>query len=211
MNYLKFYLDIEQARKLRKSHSESNSTDHFTESLSQQIKAMKVQDSVSEALHKNYTENQKIDNASIQSIFDRVHVAIFKNRIRSTEFFRDHDKLRSGIITRNQFIRGLTLAQDGVQLGASLLTDDEIKQVADYYTDSNGMVHYKDFCHKMENTFNIPELEKNPTLQPVRPEPKMLQTVCAKLSPQEEDRVAELISEVRQYWIDVLVSFFESS
>ena len=139
-----------------------------------------------------------MDNAT-KSLFDRLHVAIFKNRIRTTEFFRDHDKLRSGIITRNQFIRGLTLAQDGVQLGASLLTEDEIQKIADHYSDINHMVHYKEFCNRMENTFNIPNLEKKPTLNPVRPSPKQLQTKLTKLDETEEARLQQLIQEIREY------------
>ena len=31
-----------------------------------------------------------------------IRVVVYKNGIRTTEFFRDHDKLRSGIITENQ-------------------------------------------------------------------------------------------------------------
>merc|ERR1719436_1881563 len=131
-------------------------------------------------------------------IFDRLAIAIFKNRIRTTEFFRDHDKLRSGIITRNQFIRGLTLAQDGVQLGASLLTASEINKIAEYYSDPNGMVRYRKFCDRMENTFNIPDLERRPTQEPTRPDPKQLQTKLANLDPEEENRLQELIREIKQ-------------
>ena len=29
-------------------------------------------------------------------------IVVYKNGIRTTEFFRDHDKLRSGVITENQ-------------------------------------------------------------------------------------------------------------
>ena len=34
---------------------------------------------------------------------------MYKNGIRTTEFFKDHDKLRSGVITENQFVCGLSL------------------------------------------------------------------------------------------------------
>lgn len=39
---------------------------------------------------------------TMENIFDKIKVAVFKNGIRTPEFFRDHDKLRSGIITENQ-------------------------------------------------------------------------------------------------------------
>jgi len=186
VNYLNFYLDIEELRKQRKWWIGG---------------APGVDKQASEAISFNSrhsSHDMKVDK-ELQSLFDRLHVAIFKNRIRTTEFFRDHDKLRSGIITMNQFIRGLTLAQDGVQLGASLLTGEEIKRIANHYSDKNGMVHYKKFCYKMENTFNIPNLEKQPTLNPVRPSPKQLQTKLTKLNPEEESRIQQLIQDIRQY------------
>ena len=41
------------------------------------------------------------------AIIDRIRTAIYKNGGRTTEFFRDHDKLRSGIITENQVSQSL--------------------------------------------------------------------------------------------------------
>lgn len=38
----------------------------------------------------------------MQEIFEKIREAIHKNGIRTTEFFKDHDKLRSGEITENQ-------------------------------------------------------------------------------------------------------------
>ena len=42
-------------------------------------------------------------------------MVVYKNGIRTTEFFRDHDKLRSGVITENQ-VRGTLVAQNVVLL-----------------------------------------------------------------------------------------------
>jgi len=38
----------------------------------------------------------------LQEIFEKIREAIHKNGIRTTEFFKDHDKLRRGEITENQ-------------------------------------------------------------------------------------------------------------
>ena len=38
----------------------------------------------------------------INDVFNKIRIAVHKNGIRTTEFFKDHDKLRSGIITENQ-------------------------------------------------------------------------------------------------------------
>ena len=36
---------------------------------------------------------------TIQQIFDRIRVAVHKNRVRTTEFFKDYDRHKQGIIT----------------------------------------------------------------------------------------------------------------
>ena len=46
---------------------------------------------------------QECNHSLIHSIhLPSIRVVVYKNGIRTTEFFRDHDKLRSGIITENQ-------------------------------------------------------------------------------------------------------------
>lgn len=39
---------------------------------------------------------------SLQQILSNIGNVVFKNGIRTTEFFKDHDKLNSGVITENQ-------------------------------------------------------------------------------------------------------------
>ena len=48
--------------------------------------------------------SQMSEVASLDEIFQRIKDAIYKNGIRTTEFFRDHDKLRSGVITENHVV-----------------------------------------------------------------------------------------------------------
>jgi len=42
------------------------------------------------------------DQTSLQQIMSTIGNVVFKNGIRTTEFFKDHDKLNSGVITENQ-------------------------------------------------------------------------------------------------------------
>lgn len=74
-------------------------------------------------------------------------MAVFKFGIRTPEFFRDHDKLRSGIITENQFVCGLSLAVGK----EAQLSRAEIQKIVEYYRDSEGRVKYKEFTDLMEN------------------------------------------------------------
>jgi len=72
---------------------------------------------------------------------------VYKNRVRTIEFFKDYDKLRSGIITENQFICGLSLA-----IGKEAqLSRQEIQKITEFYRTPDGRVQYKEFSDMMEN------------------------------------------------------------
>ena len=74
-------------------------------------------------------------------------MAVFKNRVRTIEFFKDYDKLRSGVITANQFVCGLSLA---IQREAQL-SRGEIQKIVEFYKTDDQRVRYKEFCDMMEN------------------------------------------------------------
>ena len=93
------------------------------------------------------TAKQKGADLNVQSIFDKIRVAVFKNRVRTIEFFRDYDKLRSGIITEHQFVCGISLA-----IGKEAqLSRPEIQKIVEFYRVDEGRVAYKEFCDMMEN------------------------------------------------------------
>lgn len=104
---------------------------------------------------------QITDDPTLNQVFDKIMVAVYKNGIRTTEFFRDHDPLRSGIITENQFVCGLALAVGK----EAQLSRAEIQKVVEFYRQPDGRVAYKDFCDIMENgknnyfTFKSMEME----------------------------------------------------
>ena len=86
-------------------------------------------------------------DTTLQQIFDRIRVSVFRNRVRTIEFFKDYDKLRSGVITENQFVCSLSLA-----IGKEAqLTRPEIQKVLEFYRMSDGRIRYKEFCDMMEN------------------------------------------------------------
>lgn len=90
---------------------------------------------------------QSEESRSLQEILDIIMTIVFKNGIRTTEFFCDHDKLKSGVITENQFVCGLLLC-----LGQnSQLSQTDIEKVVKSYQLSDGRIYYKDFCDLMEN------------------------------------------------------------
>ena len=128
-------------------------------------------------------------NPEVKAVLDRMRIAVHKNGIRIEEFFKDHDKLRSGIITKNQFVCGLTLAcaKEGH------LTAYEINKLADYYQTSDGRVQFKPICAIMKHAFNVPNLEKQPMVHPVAPPSGSLTRSLNTLKPEEEEIVVNAL------------------
>jgi len=141
----------------------------------------------------NALKTGKTEDTEIDSVFNKVREAVHKHGIRTTEFFKDHDKLRSGIITKNQFVCGLSLCC-GTQAN---LSRDEIDILVGHYQTDDGRVRYKEFCNLMENAFNVPHLEKNPTVDVSRPPIGSLAKVPNNLG-NREGEVSRIIEELRE-------------
>jgi hypothetical protein len=101
----------------------------------------------------------------VHEILDKIMLATYKNGIRISDFFKDYDRLRSGVITEHQFMCALSLA---VEKEANLSRSD-ISKLVEYYRKPDGRCHYKAFTDLIDNAFNIPELEKKPTIHLHRP------------------------------------------
>ncbi|KAK7111168.1 uncharacterized protein [Littorina saxatilis] len=134
------------------------------------------------------------NDPALNEIFNKLQVAIFKNGIRSLEFFKDHDKLRSGIITENQFICGLVLAAGK----EAQLSRPEIQKIVEFYRVSDGRVRYREFCDMLENTFTIPHLEKKPTEVVQRPLRGTLFRGLKPLPPVQEGRLQVVLNELSE-------------
>jgi len=143
-----------------------------------------------------------IDRGERQSVVDRIRVSFFRTRVRPIDFFKDHDRLRSAIITENQFIRGLTSAcsaPKGLQL-----TANEIESVVSQYRAPGG-VRYRDFCADVGGAFVVPiegggganlQLEQHPTITP----PEVIRSKVVHEVNAVGDRelqVSELVSRIR--------------
>lgn len=129
---------------------------------------------------------------TLAEILDKIRVAVFKNGIRTIEFFKDHDKLRSGVITENQFICGLALACGK----EAQLSRQEIQKVVEYYRLPDGRILYKQFSEAMENAFNIPNLEKKPTETVERPARGTLFRGLKPLVEEQELKIMEILATI---------------
>jgi hypothetical protein len=145
---------------------------------------------------------------SIQDIVDRISIACHKEGIRIVDFFRDYDRLRSGVITDRQFATGLSL---GVKKAANLCNDD-ISQLCEYYRIGNEQIDYKSFADSVENFLNIPDQEKKPLAVVKRPPRGLLsKNLNGNLSAEEEQNLhvvlEELAERVRKYKIQLFPYF----
>ena len=85
----------------------------------------------------------------MQEIIERIRIAVYKYGIRTPEFFKDYDKLRSGLVAESQFSAAVTLA-----VGAQAkLTPAEIQKLTEFYRDHSsvqGKVDYRTLCTLLE-------------------------------------------------------------
>lgn len=106
VNYLNFHHDIEKLKETLKSDDGSETEEEYKPY--------------------GYYGNERAPHAApFKELVEKIRIWVFKQRIRTNEFFCDNDKLRKGVVTRNQFARGLSMIHPK-------LTKEEIDAVADY-------------------------------------------------------------------------------
>ncbi|XP_078391762.1 uncharacterized protein LOC144674143 isoform X1 [Cetorhinus maximus] len=130
----------------------------------------------------------------ILEVFDKIRRTVFLKGIRTSEFFKDYDKLRTGLITESQFRRGLylTCGKEGT------LTEQDIQTLLKCFGTGDGKVRYHDFCNVMEHAYNVPHLDKYPTAEVCRPPRGTLFQLGAELTDLEEKRVNTVLRELAQ-------------
>jgi len=115
------------------------------------------------------------DGSGDGDVITRLRVSFYRTRVRPIDFFKDHDKLRSKVVTENQFIRGLSNACSAPK--GLTLTASEVEEVVDRYKARGGGVAYRDFCNDVGGAFVVPiaeagasgpnvDLERNPLMTP---------------------------------------------
>lgn len=109
--------------------------------------------------HQNTLDLRERPTAVGDAIF-RIQRYVYENRIRLTEFLESFDALRTGIITRNQFLRGLDNA--GISGGSRLkLSQGEIELICGRYADRDHIM-WKEFVDEIDRVFTEKNLEKQP-------------------------------------------------
>ena len=189
-NYLNFHNDIEQLKR------RSAATRVMVASKAPEVDPSTLLDALMPP------------DPDVRAILDKMRIAVHKNGIRIEEFFKDHDKLRSGVITRNQFLSGLALGcgKEGH------LTNMEMDKLADYYQSADSRILYKPVCDIMKHAFNVPNLIKQPTVHPVVPANGSLSRSLNPLSEKDEEmfqKAMHYLSEIVRKRRLLLYPFFK--
>ncbi|KAG4099223.1 hypothetical protein H8356DRAFT_1668791 [Neocallimastix lanati (nom. inval.)] len=129
-------------------------------------------------------------NETVLEIEDKIKKQIYVNRINLYSFFCDYDSLNHGIINPEQFYAGISLARINI-------SDDEVKRVADAYTNAQGKIYYKLFCKNINTIFTVHNLEYYPTCDVKQPSYDYLVKTTNKLSPEKEERLKKVISFIK--------------
>lgn len=100
---------------------------------------------------------------NINEIILRIQRYVMENRIRIHEFFQDFDPLRSGFITKSQFLRGIDAI--GISgLDRMYLSDYELENLCEAYQDELdcSRIDYLTFEDVIDRVFTIKNLDKKP-------------------------------------------------
>jgi len=131
------------------------------------------------------------DPVRIEELIHQIQCYVFPRRIRSKEFFKDYDPLRSGRVTLGQFIRAIDVS--GVRLPPA-----DMDTLGKGFLAENGLdVNYWSFCDKVDSVFVTKELEKSPTANV----PRAGESLPALFTPQpimgeEAEQLANILHRV---------------
>eukprot|EP01063_Lacrimia_lanifica_P000340 TRINITY_DN10164_c0_g1_i1.p1 TRINITY_DN10164_c0_g1~~TRINITY_DN10164_c0_g1_i1.p1 ORF type:complete len:1008 (+),score=445.53 TRINITY_DN10164_c0_g1_i1:63-3086(+) len=100
---------------------------------------------------------RKEPDTHLQDLVDDIRAQILTQRVRIYDFFRDYDKLRSGLISVAQFGRGLSMAR--VELSA-----EELQKLAEHYRQpgDGDRVRWMAFADSVDEVFTTKNLEAQP-------------------------------------------------
>jgi Ca2+-binding EF-hand superfamily protein len=142
-------------------------------------------------------------NNVLLTIINQCRAFCSEKGVRSKEFFRDFDKLNTGLITEAQFLRGLDHSSLPVNSA-------EIKHILEAYKCTKNrasMVKYEIFCNRVDGLEDtIHKFESDPRMTPEPIEPSPLTEKRRHLDAAAEQYISELLDYLRymaktQGWI----------
>lgn len=109
----------------------------------------------------------------------RLQAAAVRRGLRVNDAFADFDRLRTGLVSRSQFLRGLTSLPEALSVA-------ERDALAGCYAGDAGRVRYRAFVAEVQSVLTEPGLEAQPTLRVPPGEAKLTLRAAADLGPELE-------------------------
>eukprot|EP00055_Hartaetosiga_balthica_P000686 m.137217 g.137217 ORF g.137217 m.137217 type:complete len:950 (+) comp11451_c0_seq1:201-3050(+) len=127
-----------------------------------------------------------------------LQLTFLKTHVRPLEYFRDYDKLRTSLITKNQFECGISLACSAP--GGLRLSRAQVQVLVDNYKTDEDKIKYRQFCTEVDNmlyTGKADDLVSDPLAEIPKIKAKDF-TVNALILPDEEEegRAQELLANI---------------
>ncbi|PAA77603.1 hypothetical protein BOX15_Mlig010687g4 [Macrostomum lignano] len=135
--------------------------------------------------------------APLQEIEIQIRQLCESRRVRVENFFMDFDKLRSGFVTCNQFLRTLWM-----NLGVKLSEEQE-SALLQKYRAPDGRFNYRRFCDSIDagRAFRPDDLSVHPSAQiPAASELLGTRRSVRPLSPDSENKVLSLLEHLARHY-----------
>lgn len=133
---------------------------------------------------------------NVEEIEKEIKKALLKHRIKLDEAFRDYDRLRTGFITKPQFIAAL----GSIKFHKRAFSSAQLEAVAEKYRvedkHSETRVSYQEFLNNMNSVFNDKGLERFPTKKFVN-QNQLLTHDRKPLSEEKEQQCSLLLDKIR--------------
>ena len=138
----------------------------------------------------------KSDQEEVEDIETEIKKSILKYRIKLDDSFRDYDRLRSGFVTKPQFIAVI----GAVKFPKTTFSDRQLDLLAEKYrvedVYSESRVSYQEFLSNLNQVFTVKGLEKFPTKKYNQPL-HIVEITKKALSKDKEEKVQELVNRIR--------------
>ncbi|BBM97238.1 hypothetical protein MPTK1_1g04120 [Marchantia polymorpha subsp. ruderalis] len=144
------------------------------------------------------------DEYDVDNAINKVKLIVYKGRIRSREFIKQHDPLRHRLISDTQFARAIDLTK-------IVLDTREVKAICDNYRMPDEpllRVCWTAFCDEIDTVFTYKEMEKTPlrNVPPIPPLPGLAPTRfmvgCKNLGLSKEQRVNFILKDIKKICYD---------
>ncbi|KAJ9455063.1 hypothetical protein DIPPA_31272 [Diplonema papillatum] len=142
--------------------------------------------------HRQYIRHGKTGECSIDETINDIRRQVLTERVRISEFLRDFDKLRRGIVSEANFASGLNMAKVDVDAA-------ELSLLAQHFAcpKQPGFVRWVDFCDLIDEVHTTKRLEANPGHMNTT-QSGVSQRMAAERAPTRTEEMERILDKLRE-------------